>query len=71
MGSSGTGRHRDGEVFDPEARTWQPLPPMAHARDCCRHGVVAVAGGLVAVGGDNDADDDAYDDVPSELFDET
>ena len=51
----------DGEAFDPEARTWQPLPPMAHARS--NHGVVAVPGGLalVAVGGG---------DEPNELFDE-
>ena len=51
---------RDGEAFDPEARTWQPLPPMAHAR--AWHGLVAVAGGLLAVGGNATA--------PAELFDE-
>jgi hypothetical protein len=51
---------RDGEVFDPVARTWQPLPPMAHAR--AWHGVVAVAGGLLAVGTTVGA--------PNELFDE-
>ena len=39
----------DGEVFDPGSQTWQPLPPMAHGR--ANHGVVAVAGGVVAVGG--------------------
>ena len=51
---------RDGEVFDPEARTWQPLPPMAHGRS--GHGLVTVAGGLLAVGGSNMP--------PAELFDE-
>ena len=51
---------RTGEVFDPEAQTWQPLPPMAHERQLL--GVVAVAGGLLAVGGNED--------VPNELFDE-
>ena len=53
-------------MFDPEAQTWQPLPPMAHARS--RHGVVAVAGGLLAVGGappDNEGNL-----PPAELFDE-
>ena len=49
----------DGEAFDLEARTWQPLPPMAHGR--WRHGVVAVAGGLLAMGGTH---------APDELFDE-
>ena len=49
----------DGEAFDPEAQTWHPLPHMAHTRS--GHGVVAVAGGLLAVGGA---------DAPDELFDE-
>ena len=53
---------RDCEVFDPVARTWQPLPPMAHERRL--HGVVAVAGGLLAVGGWECRD------APDELFDE-
>ena len=52
---------RDGEAFDTQARTWQPLPPMAHARS--DHGVAAVAGGLLAVGG-------APSPPPTELFDE-
>ena len=50
------------EVFDPEARTWQPLPAMVHARS--RHAAVAVAGGLVVVGGIVDSA------TPNELFDE-
>ena len=55
----------DGEAFDPEARTWQPLPPMARRR--VEHGVVAVAGGLVAMGGRNNS----LGTVPvDELFDE-
>ena len=59
----GAGHRADGEAFDPDTRTWQPLPPMAHGRE--RHGMVAVAGGLVVVGGHGHADDD-----PNELFDE-
>eukprot|EP01045_Picozoa_sp_COSAG04_P027564 COSAG04_NODE_4064_length_2328_cov_1.284432_1_plen_368_part_00 len=54
-----------GEAFDPEARTWQSLPPMAHARS--GH-VVAVAGGLLAVGGA--APDGEANMPPDELFDE-
>ena len=50
----------DGEAFDVEAQTWQPLPHMAHARRL--HGLGAVVGGLLAVGGTINA--------PSELFDE-
>ena len=66
VGGEGDGEPEDedevgtvGEAFDPGAQTWQPLPPMAYARDF--HGVVAVAGGLLAVGGA---------DAPDELFDE-
>ena len=59
-GWDGRHDHRNGEAFDPVARTWQPLPPMAHARN--GHGVVAVAGGLLTVGGNKT--------VPNELFDE-
>ena len=50
-----------GEAFDLESRTWQPLPPMAHGRDS--PGMVAVAGGLLAVGAQQDG-------APNELFDE-
>ena len=60
----GNERHSDGEAFDPEARPWLPLPPMAHARS--HHGVVAVAGGLLAVGGT----DNGNTVPPAELFDE-
>ena len=57
-------QHRTSEVFDPVARTWQPLPPMAHTRR--QHGVVAVPGGLLAVGGHSPLPEN----VPDELFDE-
>ena len=56
----------DGEAFDPQARTWQPLPPMEHARGW--HGLLAVAGGLLAVGGA--APDYLGNLPPAELFDE-
>ena len=59
-GAAASEDRSDGEAFDPVARTWQPLPPMAHARS--DHGLVAVAGGLLAVGGSWVA--------PAELFDE-
>ena len=69
MGSDHQSR-RDGEACDPEARTWQPLPLMAHARD--GHGVAAVAGGLLAVGGAGYAfsEHDGEQMAPDELFDE-
>ena len=57
-GNQGAG----GEMFDPVPRTWQPLPSMTHSRRW--HGLVAVAGGLLAVGG---ADEDG---TPDELLDE-
>ena len=47
-------------------RTWQPLPPMAHGRS--GHGVVSVAGGMLAVGGARP--DDEGNMPPDELFDE-
>ena len=40
---------RDGEVFDPVAGTWQVLPDMTIGR--ATYSVVAVAGGMVAIGG--------------------
>ena len=63
VGGKGTdGKNRtDGEAFDPQARTWQPLPPVAFRRGS--PGVVAVAGGLLAVGSNKK-------DKPNELFDE-
>ena len=51
----------DGEAFDPQARTWQPLPPVAFRRGS--PGVVAVAGGLLVVGSNQVG-------APDELFDE-
>ncbi len=44
---------------------WQPLPPMAHARS--GFGAVAVAGGLLAVGGRTD---NGVVKAPDELVDE-
>ena len=65
-------------MFDPESRTWQPLPDMKHRR--AQLGVAAVAGGMVAVGGtgtywtpegdDNGSGDDDDDFGPDELYDE-
>ena len=67
-------------MFDPESRTWMQLPNMQHRRRGL--GVVAVAGGMVALGGTRDDsdhmsswdhidDDDDYDDFgPDELYDE-
>ena len=67
--------HCDGEVFDPQARTWQTLPPMADARR--GHGMVAVAGGMLAVGVGEDYANDTFITVDdtwlppmAELFDE-
>ena len=53
-------RRQDAEAFDPVSRTWQPLPPMPH--HLVGGAVVAVAGGLLAVGG--------YDHAGAMLFDE-
>jgi hypothetical protein len=44
----------DAEAFDPVSRAWQPLPPMP--RHITRGAAVAVAGGLLAVGGIGHAD---------------
>ena len=57
-----------GEMFDLEARTWQPLPPMAHER--YGHAVVTVAGGLLAVGGMTEGEDGSALTAPNELFNE-
>ena len=64
-GTNGQPR-RDGEAFDPVARTWQPLPPMARPRD--GHGVVVVPGGLLAVGGNLDAPDELFDEASGRWF---
>jgi hypothetical protein len=42
-----------GEAFDPVSRAWEPLPPMP--RGLAAGAAVAVAGGLLAVGGNNHA----------------
>ncbi len=68
-GKSSELQHDHGEAFDPETRTWQPLTPMAHARG--EPAVVAVAGGMLAVGGAVGANpDDEGELPPAELFDE-
>jgi hypothetical protein len=54
------GHKEAAEAFDPVSRAWQPLPPMP--RDMVAGAVVAVAGGLLAVGG--------YDHEGAMLFDE-
>ena len=51
----------DAEAFDAVAGRWEPLPKMATSRTC--HALVAVPGGMVAVGGDERA-------AAAELFDE-
>jgi hypothetical protein len=43
----------DAEAFDPVSRAWEPLPSMPH--DLVGGAAVAVAGGLLAVGGRNPA----------------
>ena len=55
-----------GEAFDPEARTWQPLPPMAHQHT--QHGLVAVAGGLLVLGGDANAGNELFDEASGRWF---
>jgi hypothetical protein len=49
-GWGGDGERDDGEAFDLQTRTWNPLPPMGGARKDA--GLVAVAGGMVVVGGE-------------------
>jgi hypothetical protein len=50
LGGFGTGifGREDAEAFDPVSRAWQPLPPMPHR--LTSGAVLAVAGGLLAVG---------------------
>ena len=57
-------RRRDGEVFDVVAGKWESLPDMLAARRG-NHALVAVAGGMLAVGGSKDGVVAA-----AELFDE-
>ena len=64
-GVVGSAHRREAEAFDPEARTWQQLPPMAHAR--AEPAVVAVPGGLLAVAAEILDGDEPK---PNELFDE-
>jgi hypothetical protein len=50
----GVGARGNAEAFDPVSRAWQPLPPMPHY--LVAGAAVAVAGGLLAVGGREHAD---------------
>jgi hypothetical protein len=51
LGGTEQGDHwrEDAEAFDPVSRAWQPLPPMPRA--LVDGAAVAVAGGLLVVGG--------------------
>ena len=53
---------RDGEAFDPATGRWSLLPDQM-AVDRAQHSLVAVAGGMIAIGGVGEA-------APAELFDE-
>ena len=58
----------DGEVFDPVKREWEPLgAEMAHAHS--NISAVAVAGGLLAVGVEEDRDrNELYDEQSGRWF---
>jgi hypothetical protein len=52
-GTRGNVNMEDAEAFDPVSRAWQPLPPMPYA--LVEGAAVAVAGGLLVVGGQSHA----------------
>ena len=56
----------DAEAFDPVSRAWQPLPPMPHRLE--GGAAVAVAGGLLAVGGNGHADAMLFDEESGRWF---
>jgi hypothetical protein len=56
----------DAEAFDPVSRAWQPLPPMPHG--LVDGAAVAVAGGLLAVGGENHAGAMLFDEESGRWF---
>jgi hypothetical protein len=59
--------HReDAEAFDPVSRAWEPLPPMPHS--LAGGAAVAVAGGLLAVGGLQHADAMLFDEESGRWF---
>jgi hypothetical protein len=59
--------HReDAEAFDPVSRAWQPLPHMPHS--LCHGAAVVVAGGLLAVGGQNHAGAMLFDEESGRWF---
>jgi hypothetical protein len=56
----------DAEAFDPENRAWEQLPPMPHP--FAGGAAVAVAGGLLAVGGNGHADAMLFDEESGRWF---
>ena len=56
----------DAEAFDPVSRAWQPLPPMP--RELVAGVAVAVAGGLLALGGHNHAGAMLFDEESGRWF---
>ena len=54
------------EAFDPVSHAWHPLPPMP--RDLVGGAAVAVAGGLLAVGGENHAGAMLFDEESGRWF---
>ena len=62
-----SGIREDAEAFDPVSRAWQPLPsPMP--RDLVAGVAVAVAGGLLALGGHDHADVMLFDEESGRWF---
>jgi hypothetical protein len=64
--AAGAAGVEDAEAFDPVSRVWQPLPPMP--RDVAAGTVVAVAGGLLVVGGNGHADAMLFDEEIGRWF---
>jgi hypothetical protein len=68
LGGEGEGYYgrEDAEAFDPVSREWQPLPPMPH---CLSVGAaVAVAGGLLAAGGEDHTGAMLFDEESARWF---
>jgi hypothetical protein len=69
LGGYGTDNipRKDGEVFDPVRRVWEPLPvDLAFAR--IGFGAEAVAGGLLVSGGHDQAESELYDEASGRWF---
>jgi hypothetical protein len=62
----GSDEREDAEAFDPVSGAWQPLPPMPRA--LVDGAAVAVAGGLLAVGGVGHADAILFDEESGRWF---